>query len=550
MWILTFFLLAVSCIASPSREVGAYSRKSVTFVDAIWTMDESSKRIPISYLREILNDIRTELKLGRFDTNEIPESYMSSFVKEANKIHPSQLTTTEKLVEVLNQTIVAKIIEAVEAEKEMRALQLTTEQQRNSFISDKAKLLGVTETELNQVMSSAYIFLPVVRNYSSTLNGNTYQVSLDIGLIWFHINAQGDSVKATLSESSFFRCSAVSTHRQFYVGYGDYKSYAHGKVREQAIMNLKVGISGISDFQLSGQVMESGWRMISIDLGEEEGLSVGDFFRVFTYEEDREKNRKKVPSGWIRLNKLAKKDKMPNFSRAYVVSGKADLGYELQEYPLLPLELEFSIRNYRLRMPKEFSSKDWSLKLDGMNRSVNQYGPEFSMLYHLSSITGIPNLAYTLGFGIAIGGQSEIQMDNYQINSFFQSSAYTGFKKGWDFYRRLQLVTEIGLFTQRLDIHLDGQADKGALPVNLYNYTLGLYGGLGVDFIIHPQWTIGAQYRAHHASDNDHWFQGGKLRAEQYSADFSSNTVKVYLRFRPKSLGMDPINLLRGIIGF
>jgi hypothetical protein len=70
----------------------------------------------------------------------------------------------------MDEVVVPKVLEIVDLNKELRAQNYTSEAQRNSFYATKAKEFGFTDVELAKIMNSAFIYIPLVSNFSAKEN--------------------------------------------------------------------------------------------------------------------------------------------------------------------------------------------------------------------------------------------------------------------------------------------------------------------------------------------------------------------------------------------
>jgi hypothetical protein len=165
-----------------TKEAGTYQRSSVAFLNIVAYKNRALTNSQWSdYLVKTIQD---SVRMPRFDYNEISESIVKKFVS---------MPTSMSIEERMDATVVPAILAAVDAEKEVRAVALLSEQQKNSFITDKAKELGVTEEELNTVMNSAYIFVPVYVTHEERKNeAKEHVITLTAGGYWWKIDNSGE----------------------------------------------------------------------------------------------------------------------------------------------------------------------------------------------------------------------------------------------------------------------------------------------------------------------------------------------------------------------
>jgi hypothetical protein len=99
-------------------EAGKYERKSISFINSLLCIDGSAKNIPSDDLKYALEKINEKLKMSRFDYNPLPQNLIDSFANQANAAGD---LTDDKLADILDKTLLPKILEIVDFYKEARA---------------------------------------------------------------------------------------------------------------------------------------------------------------------------------------------------------------------------------------------------------------------------------------------------------------------------------------------------------------------------------------------------------------------------------------------
>jgi len=79
-------LPAFSSAQNVSKEAGAYERKSVTYVNALWLMDESVRGLHPHQVAFVLDKVKQAISMPRFDYNPIPDSLLRDFAAQANAV--------------------------------------------------------------------------------------------------------------------------------------------------------------------------------------------------------------------------------------------------------------------------------------------------------------------------------------------------------------------------------------------------------------------------------------------------------------------------------
>jgi polyribonucleotide nucleotidyltransferase len=144
-----------------------YQRKSISYINTLWLATPEARKISSAQAEELLSNIKKEMAMERFDYNPLPDDLVQKFVQEAKK---AEALTLEQIVELLEETVVPAIIKVLNENMEVRAKELISEEERNSFIALKAKELGLTAEHFEKVLNSAYMYMPVLTNYSRSVS--------------------------------------------------------------------------------------------------------------------------------------------------------------------------------------------------------------------------------------------------------------------------------------------------------------------------------------------------------------------------------------------
>ncbi len=184
-YVIFFFFLNGFLTQFLAQEAGLpkYERKSVSYANIVLTTN-SYLKIDDKQKSYILTKFREYIEIPRFDYNPIPNELLSEFEFEVRS--RGTRVTLDEVVEILKEKFVPKIIEILDIEKQMRAQNLVTEAQRNSFIATKAKTLGITAEQLMKVMKSAFIYIPVISDYKLEMSEKTklLDITINAGAIW------------------------------------------------------------------------------------------------------------------------------------------------------------------------------------------------------------------------------------------------------------------------------------------------------------------------------------------------------------------------------
>src|SRR3989339_1897745 len=205
--------------AAATTEAGKYERKSVSFINMLYPLDASTRSMPSEYDKMALARIREALTMERFEAIELTPALTADFIAKANA--QGDLTLDE-IAKIMDETLVPKILAIVDLKKEMLAQNYTTEAQRNSFYATKAKEFGYTDVTIAKVMNSAYIYLPVAKNYwprTSFLNfpaSRKNKVKVELGVLWYRISTKGEKAQAKLVAKEMTTSSGTAYANNFF----------------------------------------------------------------------------------------------------------------------------------------------------------------------------------------------------------------------------------------------------------------------------------------------------------------------------------------------
>ena len=390
--------------ADKGRAAGAYERKSISWLDAIWLTDRSSRNIPDGLLRELRAGVGAILSNPRYDQNPLPEGLQALFVRRANQelaggaFAGSQGSEISVLTGLVNRHLLPEILEIVQAEATARAQDLASEEQLNSRIVDKAKELGITAVELDKVRNAAFLVVPMVRDWERALVPRknevpSVRVSLDLGVMIWRIRVDNGRAEAVPVKAAWTHAFGLGTNTG--VAAAANEKIARDAVRRALLANIEVKIKELPEFRVSGQVTRSGFASIEAAVGEREGLRVGDKMTIVVEREDSKGNTVQEERGWAEVSSVASASEQARggTSRLRVVAGSATEGDVLSEFPRLPVDV--------------WIGGDWrSLELvDANGASLAKFGwtVQLGADFHLAHVTGLRGLYFGLetAFGVS-----------------------------------------------------------------------------------------------------------------------------------------------------
>lgn len=531
--------------ADKGRAAGAYERKSISWLDAIWLTDRSSRNIPDGLLRELRAGVGAILSNPRYDQNPLPEGLQALFVRRANQelaggaFAGSKGSEISVLTGLVNRHLLPEILEIVQAEAASRAQDLASEEQMNSRIVDKAKELGVTAVELDKVRNAAFLVVPMVRDWDHALVPRknevpSVRVSLDLGVMIWRIRVADGRAEAVPVKAAWTHAFGVGTNTG--VAAAANEKIARDAVRRALLANIEVKIKELPEFRVSGQVTRSGFASIEAAVGEREGLRVGDKMTIVVEREDSKGNTIQQERGWAEVSSVASASEQARggTSRLRVVAGSATEGDVLSEFPRLPVDV--------------WIGGDWrSLELvAGNGASLAKFGwtVQLGADFHLAHVTGLRGLYF--GLETAFG-----------VSSMRDRAKEPCVSDGWGSYPITApwLVDERLSLTKTFNLRRFGLFVRGAVglayvgwdPDDGDDHDLGEFGNYGVlvsgsaglefDLSRSVKLRAGATWTLYGWDDDEKTTLGTEVEDEALS-------IGGAIVWNPGSLPFDPANLL------
>ena len=186
------FLLisAVLTTALPSFAIDRYERKSISYINSLWVATPEAKNVELGQIDYMLETVKENIEMERFDYNPLPESLLRNFINAANA--DSKLSVKE-IAELMEAELAPVIIEILEQAVPERGKELVSEEMERRASVIKQKTSGITVEEIVKVMNAAYIYLPVLTGYKEKAKDNdNYSYTIKGGIIWFHVGFRDD----------------------------------------------------------------------------------------------------------------------------------------------------------------------------------------------------------------------------------------------------------------------------------------------------------------------------------------------------------------------
>lgn len=519
-----------------------YERKSISYANAVIVSDPSI-RIESKEATYLVKKLREYIEMPRFDYNPIPNELLEDFTNEIEARGTN--VSLDEVVEILKQKFVPKIIEILDIEKEIRAQNLLTEEQRNSFIATKAKALGITAEQALKIMNSAFIYIPVISKYNSYVDNvnQLLTVNLNAGVIWYRVvykeSGEGDLNLVVRKETKGIGVAKIGKEFKHEGEKIDYKDYAFRTAVIALARDIQVATRDIPEFRLGAQVMEVYSNTVTFPMGKREGIKVDDGFDLVELQEDPNGGVVQRKIGFARVINVA--DNRSNsraLSRARVIFGRGlEPGIYVSERPRLPIDLYVRILNnpFTVKFTNWWTGEKETYTMAG-------YSIQAELLYNIGRNVNISQL--WIGAGIYIGSGDAEKLDI--IKAIFQEKpdvSILGFngilmKKFYIFNRfvatgKAELIIENVNFTK-------GDAKLG-------HSGLGLGFGIGAEYTATPDLNLGFNLGYRMFSESEEW-EG--VTFPGLAGDHSGVAFSFYVNYSFPKLGFDPIAAIKGALGW
>jgi hypothetical protein len=317
-----------------------YERKSIAFVNKLIYTD-CRETLPHNLEESYLSIISKEIKLARFDYNPLPEAALEKFRR---RIRDNRISISE-LESIMDQTVVPEIISYLDLKKEMRAQNLVTETQKNSFIARKAKESGITAEQMTKVMNSSFLYIPYLSRYEKKRSNNDEEklnIEISGGLIWYHVITEPEpGIKKITTVTS---TASVSQEKE-----GSWHAAERKAVNSAAsimALNLKTRTRELDMFKLLAPIAEVRGRHIKFPLGEREGIKLDQPYFVGEWYRNDKGKTKFHKNGFARVGEVAEDESQePYLSSAWAIKkGDWARGMTIMEHPRLGIDFSLKTR--------------------------------------------------------------------------------------------------------------------------------------------------------------------------------------------------------------
>ncbi len=504
----TIFYLAAMialCVGSNmsfAQAPGKYTRKSISYVNAL--LATKDLKLPSSQQNYLLDAIHTGIRIARFDYNSLPENTQRTFKKQLSY---RNLLSEKDIQALVNETIVPEIIKILDVNKEMRAQSLVGETQRNSFIALKAKEIGITARQLEQVMNSSYLYIPFIDKYRVKKDSDKEKISVHIGggLLWYHIIAGEKPHVEKFAKISSEGMSGADTEDDYSID-GERvsaKEYAFRNAAHTLAMNLEIKTRELDMFKLKAPIANIQRRKIWFPLGRAEGIKLDDPFFVGEWVEKSSGKIRFQKSGFVRVSTvLDNRSSSGQLSQAIAIK-KDDWvkGMMVVEHPRLGIDIAIKPRWFTMNIDEGVvfnSEKGFYIYFD--DYAGGAVGIDLDLQWNIAQLTKKRQSFLVLGgSGGVVPVKSRIYdswldiFADWPTESWIAGIYYghVGYLK--KFYLGPFAVHGEGLFgLQTLSIwdYKSGD-DYNGETITISNKTVGLRVNLGLEYAVNIDWNIG-----------------------------------------------------------
>jgi len=300
-------------------KIGKYERKSISYFQTYYQVSMDRKHQEV-----IERGIRGAVEQGRFDYNAIPID-----VDNINDL----------------AQVIARYVDQVKLDR--------AKAQAREDYRFKEKL--VTGADLERIINSAYIYIPILTKYKEgkivTWTGTCLGVTVGAQVTFYHIkplyvNGQLDDVQIAVLKTIVAESSKCQSEAKVVVNgkvirgepenrWNAFESAVNGPFTGLA-RKIQVTLRKIPEFQLAAQVQSSGSNSITFEFGRQSDVELDAGYKV--YEEMASKGKNYI--GYVKVRKVGdEKAKPPVSSRAQKIiqKEKIEAGTEIKEYPQLLL---------------------------------------------------------------------------------------------------------------------------------------------------------------------------------------------------------------------
>ncbi len=543
-----------------------YTRKSISYVDALLVAGDF--KISPANQQYFLDAIHTGIQIARFDYNTLPDNIQQSFKR---KLADGEYTSEADIEAIINKTIVPEIIKILDINKEIRARALVSDVQKNSFIGLKAKEIGITADQLEQVMNSSFIYIPFIDTYHEKWSKNKKEVDVRIkgGVLWYHIiTAENPRVEKFAKISSIGTSNANSDKDNKINGERvSAKDFAFRNAAQTLAMNLEVKTRELDMFKLMAPISEVYRRKIRFPLGRAEGVKLDDPFFVGEWIEKTNGKIHFQKSGFVRVSTVSDNHSAPGQLSQAVAIKKGDWvsGMMIVEHPRLGIDIAVKPRWFNVKIEEgAFQSDKFAVGFEKFTGGVP--GIDLDFQCNIASLTKKRQSFLVVGgTGAVIPVKSrvcsrqellnlfdifKISVEREQENSWATYfNGYLGYMRKF-YFGRFALHGETLLGAQGLSV--GGKYDNK--DVRIINVSVGGRVNVGLEYALNVDCNVGVFTGYNMFAPMNLWYVKYDDKEEDITNFFEENYPKIssvgptlgfYIHFSPPAIPFNPFAMVQ-----
>lgn len=544
--LISLFILSFTI---PAEAQMKYERKSISYINALWLATPDARKVDQKKVNVMLESVKEYIEMERFDFNPLPESLLQDFVKAANS---RNTLTVQEIAVLMEQKLAPQILEIVRGAMSERGGELVSEEKRQTFLATKAKELGITLEEIEKVMNSAYIYLPVLTSVKREKAKDSDKIiyTIEGGIIWYHVVVNDDGAHVNLRVAS----NTLSK------GYGS-EDWAWKSAVKNFARNLETATREIAEFKLSAPISEVDDGNITFKLGKKEGIKKDQCFLVGEWVSYGSEEPSFSRNGWVRIGNVAdnRESSVAKSSAWAVKRGSWAPGMLVVEHPRLGIDVSFRPGAYQLKISQG------RIPIIGeylyVTDDYNTMAPGFDLdaQYNIAPLSNVTQLFFLVGGHLALPATLEMQSSWFGALTSSPPLAWgwhVGFMKKY-YLNQLAFSAEVTGGMRYLEIQQDFTFGLTDYTYIVKNNTAGVMLNIGLEYAATPDFNIGlmAGYRMLPVSNI--WTQeitpdvGGIVSWDDSfpEIDQSGLNFGLYMHWSPPSLPFDPADWLQGALG-
>ncbi|MFH1862976.1 MAG: hypothetical protein ABH878_09230, partial [bacterium] len=524
-----------------------YQRKSISYVDYVW-LAGGGERISRLEQNLLLDAIRREIEMPRFDFNALPEPILRNFNRDLTSRSISDL---DGLAAAISDALVPEILQILDYEKEMRAAGLVGETDRASFVVEKAKELGITAEDLEAIMNSAYIYMPVLSSVSVDKNEEKDHVSVTLvgGIIWFSVKADSNGGVVELLARKISRGIGFASLKKRYDHNGaklDGVQYAFASAARTLALNLRVASQEIPDFQLTNPLTATGAGWVRFSMGRQEGVGMDDKFVIAEYYEQPDGSVKQRKLGLVRAAQVNQSD-----CRARSVIGRGyERGMLAVEHPRLPIDVSLRFFTTEFKVDSGAYNNEFVISEESVG---SLYTGQLWLNYNTAEVTNLSQFFLSLYGEIGYGEIHHATAFDAKIPGGLYLGGGIGLVKKYylnRFHLGLEALGSLAYYT------LSGTKETDATEWKWQLASMGLTCNANLEIALGYDFNLGAGVSYRLFAPQADWKYTDDGEEKDLSdiqglpeVNFSGWGYQIYFTWSLPALSIDPVGAVRGTAG-